>query len=367
MLALNEIRHRTVQFLLIVAIIALIGYLVVMISGLGVGLQEQSGSWVRELPVDAVVYNGNANYSLLRSEISPAQLEAVRAAPGVQRVSPLGFFSVTTFRDDRQFPATLIGADRDGLGAPRIVAGRAALPEERDAIVADRGYLRRAELAVGDTVQLTVRLETRTLRIVGATDTGNFFFQPSLFTNRETWQQLRYGTEGANVPAGNVVLADGGLTPGALERAVAGVRALSPYDAFFKIEGVAAQQQTVRSLQIMGYLIGGMVIGIFFYVLTLQKVPHIGILKALGASGWFVFRQLLVQVILLTIAGLAVAIPLALATAALIPEDGVPIAFTSATYAYTALGLLLAAMLGALFAGRQVAKVDPIIALGQQQ
>ncbi len=367
MLALNEIRHRTVQFLLIVAIIALIGYLVVMISGLGVGLQEQSGSWVRELPVDAVVYNGNANYSLLRSEISPQQLAAVQAAPGVRAVAPLGFFSVTTFRDDRQYPATLIGYDHGSLGAPRIVEGRAVAPEERDAIVADRRYLRRAGLAVGDTVQLTVRLETRTLRITGAVNAGNFFFQPSLFTNRETWQQLRYGAEGANVPAGNVVLADGEVVPRMLEDAVRGIRALSPYDAFFKIEGVAAQQQTVRSLQIMGFVIGGMVIGIFFYVLTLQKVPHIGILKALGASGWFVFRQLLLQVVLLTLAGLAVAIPLALATAALIPDDGVPVAFTGATYGYTALGLLLAAMLGALFSGRQVAKVDPIIALGQQQ
>ncbi|MBK7327588.1 MAG: hypothetical protein IPI85_00365 [Dehalococcoidia bacterium] len=44
-----------------------------------------------------------------------------------------------------------------------------------------------------------------------------------------------------------------------------------------------------------------------------------------------------------------------------------PIAFTTGTFLVTSALLVLMAAIGAAFSGRQVAKVDPIIALGQQQ
>ncbi len=139
--------------------------------------------------------------------------------------------------------------------------------------------------------------------------------------------------------------------------------------AFNNIEGVSGQQSTVSALRVFGYLIGGLVIGVFFYVLTLQKVPQIGVLKAIGASNFFVFRQVLIQAFALALLGVAIAVPLAFATDRALAQlpDAVPIAFTAGTYVTTSLLLVLMALLGALFSGRQVLKVDPIIALGQQQ
>lgn len=367
MLAFNEIRHRLTQFVLIVAIVALIGYLVVMISALGVGLQQQAGSYLRRLPVDGVGYNVNANFSGLRSEVSGEQLAAVRALPGVRAATALGFLSTTTFNEQGRYPALLVGYDPGSIGQPRVVEGAAPAAGAGDALLADRGFLRRHGLNVGDTLQISQRLQARSFTIIGAVDEGTFFFQPVILAPRSVWQELRYGAAGERVPAGSVVLMRGDAPLDAVNAAVPSLQMLSPEGAFNKIEGVQAQQQTVRSLQVMGYLIGAMVIGIFFYVLTLQKVPQIGILKALGASSWFVFGQLLIQVVTLTLAGLAVCIPLALATASAIPEGGVPIAFTGSTYVITIAGLLVSAMLGALFSGRQIARVDPIIALGQQQ
>ena len=124
-----------------------------------------------------------------------------------------------------------------------------------------------------------------------------------------------------------------------------------------------------RALRVFGYLIGALVIGVFFYVITLQKLAQVGVLKAIGASGFFVFRQVLAQVLIIAIAGLAVSVPLAWATEralAQLPES-VPIAFTTGTFVTTSLTLLVTAVVGSLFSGRQVAQVDPIIALGQQQ
>ena len=110
-------------------------------------------------------------------------------------------------------------------------------------------------------------------------------------------------------------------------------------------------------------------IGVFFYVLTLQKVAQIGVLKAVGASSFFLFRQVVVQVMVIAIAGVGIAIPLAWGTNELLKQstNPIPIAFTSGTFITTAVLLVVMALVGAMFSGRQVAKVDPIIALGQQQ
>ena len=123
------------------------------------------------------------------------------------------------------------------------------------------------------------------------------------------------------------------------------------------------------ALRVFRHLIAATVIGVFFYVLTLQKVPQIGVLKAIGASNSFVFRQIMIQVIALTVIGLLISVPLAWLTYQGLQRlpDAVPIAFTTGTYVTTCGALLITAIIGALFSGRQVIKTDPIIALGQQQ
>ena len=114
---------------------------------------------------------------------------------------------------------------------------------------------------------------------------------------------------------------------------------------------------------------GALVIGVFFYVLTLQKIPQIGVLKAIGASNLFVFRQILLQVVGISLIGLAISVPLAMLTDAGLRRlpDAVPIAFTTGTFVTTAALLLVTSIVGTAFSARQVIKVDPIIALGQQQ
>jgi putative ABC transport system permease protein len=201
---------------------------------------------------------------------------------------------------------------------------------------------------------------------VGEIDEGAFFFQPTIYALRSTWQEMKYGEASIEQPAASIVLLKGKDLPG---RSGDGYRVVDKDTAFNNIEGVTAQQSTVNALAGFGYLIGALVIGVFFYVLTLQKVAQIGMLKALGASSFFVFRQVLVQVLVLAIVGVGVAVPLAWLTnkgLQRLPET-VPVAFTMRTFVVTSVAMVVTALVGAVFSGRQVAKVDPIIALGQQQ
>lgn len=367
MIGLLEIRRRKFQFALIALIVTLISYLVLMINGLGVGLNEQAGSALRNFNADAIAYSDRAGLSVIRSELSEQQVGLIAVESGAELAAPLGYMAANYRGDDGEIEsAAFLGFDPGTIAEPKVVSGRMLTPEDADGLLVDRNFLRYSGLDVGDTVTISVRLVEREFQIVGETDEGAFFFQPSVYLLRTTWQELKYGTVGEETPVASVILLKG---DGLAGTSGAGWEAVSKSTAFANIEGVSGQQSTVVALRVFGYLIGGLVIGVFFYVLTLQKIGQIGMLKAVGASTFFVFRQVMVQVLCISVVGVSVAIPLTWLTNNLIQRapNPVPIAFTSGTFITTSVLLVLMAMVGAMFSGRQVAKVDPIIALGQQQ
>lgn len=371
MLGLLEIRRRRLQFGLIGLIVTLITYLVLMVNGLGIGLNELSGRALLEWNANAIAYSETSNLSVIRSELGAATVDSVGKLPGVTAYAPLGYYGVNIRRPDgtissKAKSAALIGYDLDGIGQPQVIAGRNLQPGDTNAILADRTFLKATDLKVGDTVHLAYRLSSGEFEIVGEIDEGAFFFQPTIYTLRSEWQRLKYGATGDDEPVASIILVKGKNLAG-LE--VAGVKIVSKNTAFDNIEGVSGQQGTVNALMFFGYLIGALIIGVFFYVLTLQKVPQIGVLKAVGASSAFVVRQILLQVLALAVGGVAVAVPLAWATNRALQQlpSQVPIAFTTNAFLGTAGAMIATAMVGAVFSARQAVKVDPIIALGQQQ
>jgi len=370
MIGLLEIRRRKFQFALIALIVTLITYLVLMVNGLGVGLNELSGRALKNFNADAIAYSDKANLSVVRSEMSREAVDRAAALPGVTAGTPIGYFAVNIRKLDgsnaKVKSAAMIGYDSGTIGEPDVTGGRKLAAGEGDAILADKSFLKLTDLKVGDSVTLAYRLTSRSFRIVGEIDQGAFFFQPTIYALRSTWQEMKYGDNAPGQPAASIVLLKGKALPGLSGD---GYRIVDKETAFNNIEGVTSQQSTVNALAAFGYLIGALVIGVFFYVLTLQKVAQIGMLKALGASGFFVFRQLLVQVFVLAIVGVGAAVPLAWLTnngLQRLPET-VPVAFTTRTFVVTSIAMVITALVGAIFSGRQVAKVDPIVALGQQQ
>jgi putative ABC transport system permease protein len=366
MIGLLEVRRRPLQFALIGAIFTLIAYLVLMIDGLGVGLNDLAGSAVRRFDADAIAYSDTAGRSILRSELSAEAVERAGQLSGVTAAGPLAY-TATTYRDadDGVESAALLGYDPGTIGEPEVVAGRPLTPADGQAVLADRRFLESAGLKVGDTLTIEQRLRSVQLEIAGEIDQGAFFFQPVLYALRDTVLDLKYGPDTAGRPAASIVLLQGEDLVGIHD----GFDVIDKATAFANIEGVAGQASTVASLRVLGYVIGALVIGAFFFVLTLQKVGQIGVLKAVGASSGFIIRQLIAQVLVVSLLGLAVAVPLAFLTDWAIEAGGdlVPIDFTTNSLLTTAVALLVTAILGALVCARQVARVDPLIALGQQQ
>lgn len=363
MLALTEIRRRKLQFGLVTGVVALISYLVIMVTGLGLGLNQFAGTGLLALDGDYLAYAGNSNVSMIRSRLTEQDVAEISAASGVERATPVGYVaSVIEYGEDLSDAAATLGVVPGSFAEPEVVeGGQLAGPHD---ILVDRAWARIAGTEVGDRLPLPAGFETREFTVAGIVDQGYFFFQPTVYVALEAWQDLVFQGDEAQRPAASVVLLQG-------ER-LDGVRGgswtiVSKQEGFDNIEGVQAQQSTVNALRYMGLLIGSVVIGVFFYVITLQKVSLLGILKAIGASGTFLVWQGLLQVLLVSVVGAGIAVALALLTKATVLASGaVPIAFTSGSILSTAVAVIVAGLAGAALSVRQVASIDPIIAMQQQ-
>jgi putative ABC transport system permease protein len=367
MLAFDELWFKRGQFALIALIVTMIAYLVIMTNALGAGLLDVSGSVIKGLNADALVLQAKSNLSLQQSELSQATADAVARAPGVARSGRFGYISVQPTEHASEGPVAFLGFEPATLAQPALKGGRMIEPGERGAVLADKRFLDIRGAKIGDAITVTSHLQTYTFRIVGEVDEGSFFFQTPIWGNIDDWRELKYGSATANTPAATLVMVRGdrGIVR-TLPAAVEGVEAATPGQAFEHIPGVAPQRNTADSIQAFGLIIGALVVGVFFYVLTLQKVGQIGVLKALGASSWFVIRQLLVQVLVISVIGLVIAIPAAILTVNALPAT-VPLLISRNGVILTTLLLLATALIGVAFSGRKIVSVDPLIALGQQQ
>ncbi len=366
-MGLTEIRRRKFQFALITLLVTLIAYLVLMINGLGIGLNEQAGSALRGLDADALAYASNSDLSVIRSELAGETAEQLGRMEGVSDWAPLGYVGVNV-RDGEgdTTSAALLGFELGSIAEPDVTDGRPLESRDERGVLADSAFLKTSDLSIGDRVVVPSRLREFEFTIVGEVDEGYFFFQPVVYLLLDSWREVKYGAEDPQAPLASIVLLRGDDLAG---RTTDAYEVVSKGTAFANIEGVQGQQMTVNALRVFGFAIGALVIGIFFYVLTMQKTAQVGLLKALGAGNGYVFRQLLLQVLTVTTLGVVVAVPVAYATDRALNQlpETVPVAFTGFTFVLTSVLVVTTGIVGALFSVRQLARVDPIIALGHQE
>jgi putative ABC transport system permease protein len=367
MIGLKEIQRRKLQFSLIALVVTLISYLVLMINGLGVGLNKQAGSALLQLEASAVAYSSSSRLSVIRSELSSLVVADVQQWDGVEASAPLGYLSVNTRGPSGEISSiALLGYIPRQLGEPKAKKGRQLTADDRRGILVDAKFLRSSNLAVGDTLTLVNRLQTYDFTVVGEVDEGYFFFQPVVYVLLDSLREVKYGVANADTPFASVVLVKGKNLVGTK---TADFEIVSKQTAFANIEGVKGQQQTVDTLRLFGFLIGSLVIGIFFYVLTLQKTQQVGTLKALGASNAFLFGQMLIQVLTIILVGVLLSTGSAYGTYWALSRmpQAVPISFTSGTFLITSSLFAGTGLIGLFFSLRKVSRIDPIIAIGQQQ
>lgn len=378
-LSFKEIWRNRGRFLLFSLVIALITILVLFIAALAQGLATANKQFLEKLDAELLVFEKNTNTSIPTSQIGRSKLPAIRNVQGVAAAGSIGFSTATLILPNNQpgLDVALLGVDPNSPGSPPVLAGRELLTTQANEVVIDGNIASRTQIKVGDTITLKTIQDTKekffNLRVVGMTDGRQYLFQPAIFLPYRTWDTIRPqgpNTGGALVEITSNIVAVKLTNPADLQTVAARIQSEVPSvqvvdinTAILSLPGYTVQQQTLNSQQFFTLLIGILVIGGFFQIQMLQKVPLIGVLKAIGASNLIIAHSVVLQIVLVSSFGVLLGSLITFILALGMPPS-VPILFSGNSILTAVLSLLLIGPLGGLVSVRQAIKVEPLIALG---
>lgn len=366
-LSLREMRHSRLRTAMLVSIIALIAWLVFLLSGLANGLSNDNGASLREMDADGIVFQSDVRMFLHRSLLSMDAVEQVAAVDGVSDATPIGHLTITVMDPEggNRVDATVLAIDPTSFLAPAITSGDTLAEAPESGVVVDEEFKQHG-YGIGDIIQVTP--SGQDLTIVGFTDGQKYNHLPVIFMPTAAWQQIKFPTPeeagGIAHPISAVVFQGDSDGRERISSEMPGVEVGTIQDAIEALPGYSAEMNTVRTILVFLFFIAALVMAAFFYVITLQKTNQFGVLKAIGARSRILAIDLIGQVALLTVAGASIGAVLANLIAAIIPAD-VPFYLSNRVVITYGIVLVIVAILGSLLSATRIAKVDPLIAIGR--
>ena len=374
-LALRDLAFAKGRFLLMSMIIALVAFLMTLLSGLASGLIKNNISGLMALDVThlAFEYNDRPNYR--NSMVEREMWEGWRDAEGVLAVEPLGH-TLFTARTPEGLPlddVVLWGVEPGSFLEPEVTFGE-SLKGPDDGVIISALLANKHDVKLGDMIVLD-RVLTK-LTVIGITDEQNIGHVPVIYTPMRKWQEATYGPPGGPAPGESLpdILFDYAsvialkLTPDADIESVDiewGTVTMDKQLAYEASLGYKEEVQTVQMIQGFMVVISALVIGAFFTIWTIQRTQEIGLVKALGGSSAYLLRDTMGQALILMLLAVGVGTFFAVWLGLSLEESGKPFMLVRDNIAGSSGLLIVAGLIGSMVSVRLIARIDPIIALGR--
>ena len=322
-LAWKEIRYAKLRYGLIVGIMILVAYVVFMLSGLANGLADGNRTAIDDWGASAIILSEDSNKIANASQLQKSDTDRVTA--------------------------------NDAFVVPKVIKGR-LYKNDNEIIVSEN------LLSEGYKLNQQIKVNDQTLKIVGITKETTYTLAPVIYLNSTTFKNLKYGAQ----PTGNEpinLIATKGQTTIDNQEGQTKLDKMTPETFIENIPGYTPEKLTLNTMIYFLFVVVTAIIGIFMYVITLQKTSIFGVMKAQGVATSYLVRSILAQAFLVGIIGVAVAIGLSVLTSLILPS-AMPFAVHWSEWALYSVILVLVAMIGGLFSMRTVTKVDPVTAIG---
>ena len=354
-LALNEIMHSKLRYALVAGVMFLIAYLVFFLSGLAYGLAQDNRTAVDKWEADSIVLSKDANSNLGMSMITKKIAEEVEGGKVAYLAQTPGVVTSKDSTEEGKINVSFFGIDKNQFIMPNLVEGKAF--DNDDEAVGDISLKEEYGLAVGDTVKLSG--SDKTFKLTGFTDHAKFNVSPVLYTTINAYQEKKKKKEDTSENARiNAIVVRGKISnlPEDLEQ-------IKISKFINELPGYNAQVLTFGFMIGFLIIIAAIVIGIFIYVLTMQKINIFGVMKAQGITGGFIARSVVAQTFILSFVGILLGLLGTVGTSLVLP-DAVPFQSNWLFFGVISLLMLVVAVLGALFSVRTIVKIDPLKAIG---
>lgn len=394
-LALRDIVSARGRFSLISFVVGLITVLLVMLTGLTGGLAKHNTSALEALAPERYVFTSDGP-SFQESQVTTSDVqEWQELVDADSQVIPLGTaqtrleagsamgVAVLGLPAGTKVPAPVVsGAGAAGTEMAGATAAGAAAeadsaaslepqePQEpQEAVVAEDGIVVSHEIVAEAGVQPGEMVEIGGVEqpVSAVVADEHYSHQPVVWASTQVWQQISRAHDDV---VGTVLAVDtrdrhaGALRDEEWQDAEnqTGDSVATVEDSFSGLAAYRSEQASLQLIQVLLYAISALVTVAFLSVWTIQRSRDLSVLRALGASPGYVWKDALGQAAV--VIGIGVVLGAGVGWAAGVWAGGsVPFDLQWTTIVVPAAGIWVLGMCGALVATRRVKKIDPASAL----
>jgi len=374
-LALRDLAFAKGRFALMSMIIALVAFLMTLLSGLASGLIKNNISGLMALDVTHIAFEYNERPNYRNSMVEREMWEGWRAGDGVLAAEPLGHTMFTARRPDNEplDDVVLWGVEPGSFLEPTVVSGE-QLKGPEDGVIISALLANKHGVGLGDVIVLD-RVLTK-LTVIGISEEQNIGHVPVIYAPMHKWQEATYGPPGGP-PPGEVlpdILFDYAsvialkLAPDADIETLdidQGTVSLNKNGAYEASSGYKEEVQTVQMIQGFMVIISALVIGAFFTIWTIQRTQEIGLVKALGGSNSYLLKDTMGQALIVMILAVSLGTLVAVWLGLSLEESGKPFMLVRDNILSSSALLVFAGLIGSMVSVRLITRIDPIIALGR--
>ncbi|MCT4786697.1 FtsX-like permease family protein [Exiguobacterium aestuarii] len=328
----KEMWRQKRKFSMLFVITLLIVMLTTLITGLADGLAYDNGSALHELNASTYRLDKDSDGQLTRSFLD---------VPADSSIATMSVRPLTITLNGKKEEVTLF-----------------ALPKGSDIGPVD--HLQKGEVLYDSSLSENLRSGDVLTDFVSEYDftiagesIGRYSHGPVLYTTNETWfDYLRYSEQRPYVSA------EIGTNHSASDTLM-----MSQQELIESVPGYSAEQSTFTMMRAFLLVIGTFILTAFFYLFTLQKLPELGILKAIGLSPRIIGQALLFQVIVIVSSAVVTSIGIMYIADAVIPSS-MPFIVDIGHVLRFGFMFIILSILGALLPLWKLRQVDAIEIIG---
>lgn len=366
-LALKEMKKEKGRFILIISIVFLISYLVFFLTGLAYGLARSNRLAVDQWDANRIVLQSGTNNNILSSVLDKSAEDDFKD----HDISPINISAAIAYRngektEDNTLNIYMIGLDKDSKALPKLVEGEEIKNYDNE-VIGSISLKDEEGFELGDKILLSK--SEKEYEVVGFTEESKFSVSPVFYTSLENASSDAMSFNPTSDEEADETTQPTYTPPERISGIIIHddkeIEENDDYDILTKDEfienlpGYTAQNLTFVMMIGFLILIASIVLGVFIYIITMQKKETFGVLKIQGISSSYIGRSVIIQTLIISLVGILLGIGLTYLSEVFLPA-AVPFKSNLKFNIYISILMFIFTLLGAIFSVRGVSKVEAL-------
>ena len=361
-IAWNEIKYQPKKFILIELLITILMFMVVFLSGLTNGLGRSVSAQIDNYGTLHYILSTDSEGIIPFSTITAKDLDEINkieemdySGLSIQRAT------ISKSEDSNTLDITYFATEHneEEILNPIMEDSDLKISDlKKNEVILDSSFKKDEGIQVGD--QVIDKTSKQKLKVVAFAKNAKYGYSEIGFINSETYTGMRQKTDPSYQWQAQTLVTKNSITSSDL---ASNLMVADKKQVIDKIPGYKAQNLTLRMITWVLLLASSAILGVFFYILTLQKLKQFGVLKAIGMSMSQITYVQLSQLTIISLIGVLLGLGLATMMAPFLPNS-VPSFMTLKDNLTISISFILTSMLCGALSLVKIKKVDPIEVIG---